>query len=1556
MTRRSSRHPRILALAGLALLLTMAARAQEGVPPRVRSAFQTAQESYSRGDYAGASLLFLQVQAKQSELTASEQQDLQSLMRLNNIALQSQRDGQQKLRQAEDALRRNKTQEASSLLTALNANQYLAPSDKQLLGQLQERLRTGKASEPGDAATTVKAPPPPKEKSKSWMATLTAPFYTVKSFFTGSTPPKDPPSTPDQNPPPVRRPDVAPEKPTTEIVVGPGAGARPEIVPPKNTVQGKPPSQATVEARQLLAQARQAIAGNEFAKAKQLVDQAQALRPDLQWWDETPEKLLREIRQRAPEVVPATAQIPHIEPARRDGEHPPKEKVDPRALVREGRILFRQGKFDEAEKLCASASVPAARWGLFEDSPSKLRNDIQRARARQDRAESAKLLAEARQLFKQGELEEAKALAERADRLHGPYSMWDLGDRPRNLLGDIRVAEAKMGQPHRPKDPLVKDNPKNPPPASMAHMEAKQKAQALLGEAQVLTQNGNLIGARQKLLDAEKWAVEAAKGGVQFAPNENSPDESLRRLAGICDARINALLMHVDTVAGKSNDPARFEKAGAHLDEARRLAQAFGHDQGKIEQKTAQVKQMQGLPAAREHAGLTDQQKIGMDLLEKARLELRHGQTKSARMLAEQACLPNYGVQEPAMQMLRSIDAEDNNQKVMSANRMFDEAHNALNQRDYRKAATIFATIDERMLTPDRQKRLRDIALQPEMTPGQIVQVGTQSPQPGGPGSARATDMHRGGSGAKPGGLDGVADRFRGMEEVLFQKLRDESLAEQKRAMESAKVGDHERALEVLRLYLLRLDESNLSPEGMAKLRVPVERRMQEFTKLRAQLRFEEQQRAGLLDANGQERKRNLDKEKTQNEIVNLVKQANELMKQGKFQEARVRYEQVKELDPDNLASQAGVFQAQVEIRRAKLEGIRKENARMTLNELDQDLGPYVGNIHDPVAIDKGGVERGRLRKQNDASKGFQSPLRDPVERRIEQRLSSPISFNYKDTPLHQIIEDLNGMSGINVLADDAALARAGVSLAMPLTMKVDNISMKSALNILLKKVDLTYMIKDQSLQITTEDEAKGKLKVTVYSVADLVVPVENHSLPVVSDMNYILAMHLEKRNFNYGPTPYQNPQFMPNGRDVSTSSGSQGSQHSQGANGPQSHMASARTLAPRTIEDQLITLITNTIEPSSWRDMGGKGTIQWFPLGMSFTINQTPDIQEQIVDLLNALRRLQDLEVAIEMRLVSVSEAFFERIGLDFDININNNNSRFEPQLLASSFQPPGFIQAFKPGGFFSGLTPAGTFTSDLGVPLNNSSFDFSIPPFGGFPGTLGADGGLSLGLAFLSDIQVFMFMEAAQGDRRTNIMQAPKITVFNGQTAFIQVNDNLFFLSDIAVSNINGVPVFTPNQVPFPIGVNLQVTPVVSADRRFVRLALTPFLTSITSATVPLLPFQVTVPQTFEQGAQPPGQDHLFQFFLQQPQPSTISLSTTVVIPDGGTVLLGGLKTLAEARNEFGPPILSKIPYINRLFRNVGYGREAQSLMIMVTARIIINEEEEQIYLGRLDPIPRP
>ena len=267
------------------------------------------------------------------------------------------------------------------------------------------------------------------------------------------------------------------------------------------------------------------------------------------------------------------------------------------------------------------------------------------------------------------------------------------------------------------------------------------------------------------------------------------------------------------------------------------------------------------------------------------------------------------------------------------------------------------------------------------------------------------------------------------------------------------------------------------------------------------------------------------------------------------------------------------------------------------------------------------------------------------------------------------------------------------------------------------------------------------------------------------------------------------------------------------------------------------------------------------------------------------------------------------------------------------------------------TGLTAAGTMTPDLDVPIRATSFQYAIPGFGSYPNNPGANGGVSLGLAFLNDIQVYLFMEASQGDRRVNVMQAPKLTMFNGQTATLTVTELQFFVTDVAVFSVNGQIVFVPNATPLPgpgdpLGgtggaITIAVQPVVSADRRFVRINLPVTLAAQSGAVVPLFPITTFITPVFEGGSQ--GVPIPFTQFLQQPAFVTLTINTTVVCPDGGTVLLGGLKKLSEGRNEFGPPFLSKIPYLNRLFKNVGIVRETQHVMIMVTPRIIINSEEE-------------
>jgi general secretion pathway protein D len=244
------------------------------------------------------------------------------------------------------------------------------------------------------------------------------------------------------------------------------------------------------------------------------------------------------------------------------------------------------------------------------------------------------------------------------------------------------------------------------------------------------------------------------------------------------------------------------------------------------------------------------------------------------------------------------------------------------------------------------------------------------------------------------------------------------------------------------------------------------------------------------------------------------------------------------------------------------------------------------------------------------------------------------------------------------------------------------------------------------------------------------------------------------------------------------------------------------------------------------------------------------------------------------------------------------------------------------------------------------------SVPQFGGYqPGA-----GATLGFAILSDLEAFFVIEAAQGDRRSNVLQAPKVTLFNGQNAVVSDTSQ----SPFVISVIPVVGDFAAAQQPVVAvlseGTFLSVQAVVSSDRRFVRMTVVPYFSQIGDVNTFTFsgsssqsnnatadgPLAALTRRTAEQSVQREGTT------VQLPTFSFVSVVTTVSVPDGGTVLLGGIKRLSEGRNEFGVPMLSKIPYLNRLFRNVGIGRETQSLMMMVTPRIIIQEEEEKLLLG--------
>ena len=318
-------------------------------------------------------------------------------------------------------------------------------------------------------------------------------------------------------------------------------------------------------------------------------------------------------------------------------------------------------------------------------------------------------------------------------------------------------------------------------------------------------------------------------------------------------------------------------------------------------------------------------------------------------------------------------------------------------------------------------------------------------------------------------------------------------------------------------------------------------------------------------------------------------------------------------------------------------------------------------------------------------------------------------------------------------------------------------------------------------------------------------------------------------------------------------------------------------------------------------------------------------------------------------MRFIRLTDNFFERIGVDFDFNIQSGIPQGGPNDPNVS---GGDTRNTATMGISASPTsladPFGAVTLDLDVPFRNQSFGLSVPQFG-TPQPVG-----NFGFAILSDIEAFFLIEASQGDSRSNVLNAPKVTLFNGQQATIIDAAQVPFV----ISVVPVVGEFAAAQQPVIVvlseGTILTVQAVVSDDRRYVRLTLVPFFSQIGDVST----FTFEGSQTTTASSNTTDQDDdgnneandnantivRSGTTVQLPTFEVISISTTVSVPDGGTVLLGGIKRLSESRNESGVPLLSKLPYIDRLFRNVGIGRQTDSLMMMVTPHIIIQEEEEE------------
>jgi len=204
-----------------------------------------------------------------------------------------------------------------------------------------------------------------------------------------------------------------------------------------------------------------------------------------------------------------------------------------------------------------------------------------------------------------------------------------------------------------------------------------------------------------------------------------------------------------------------------------------------------------------------------------------------------------------------------------------------------------------------------------------------------------------------------------------------------------------------------------------------------------------------------------------------------------------------------------------------------------------------------------------------------------------------------------------------------------------------------------------------------------------------------------------------------------------------------------------------------------------------------------------------------------------------------------------------------------------------------------------------------------GALSGISGGSGGLSYSL-INSLGETRATLKALASNNRVNVLSSPRIMVKSGESASINVGDQVPVVTSRAVDATTGQTAGTSNVLQNiqyrTTGTQLSITPVVYAGNRV----------------------GIAVSQSVSRAL--PGSNGL------SPTINDRTINTKLTLTDGGSVLLGGLIENTYSDDNSGVPILKDIPVLGHLFRSSGKSTERRELIMLIVPYVVNDENDAQ------------
>lgn len=208
-----------------------------------------------------------------------------------------------------------------------------------------------------------------------------------------------------------------------------------------------------------------------------------------------------------------------------------------------------------------------------------------------------------------------------------------------------------------------------------------------------------------------------------------------------------------------------------------------------------------------------------------------------------------------------------------------------------------------------------------------------------------------------------------------------------------------------------------------------------------------------------------------------------------------------------------------------------------------------------------------------------------PARAKADWAMRQPYSANYVDRPLSEVLEEIRDNFGVNVYVSERRLKDSGIVLdQIVVNCNLKDVTLESFLQTILKEYDLVAFCTNEAICITVPEHAEGQLDVVVYPIADLV----------------------EWQRYKYS-----RERAIPSAKN-------------------------------------LIEGIASTIEPNSWDEVGGAGSLHFDRDSLSLVVSQTQMVQKSVERYLEALReakRVQQIRSSGPSTQLSPSSSTISRL-----------------------------------------------------------------------------------------------------------------------------------------------------------------------------------------------------------------------------------------------------------------------------------------------------------------------